>query len=199
MLEEELQMHVAEQSKTLQLQSQLIAYQKIKIQMQAELFAEQKAKFAEQKAKFAERKAKLEAMESQLSQMQDEAIKFYLAKLKVQVESGNPDYEVIFSMVLGFKSAMVLIPERLRVTMEAQFSSRYEELKSLLFNCINTGQWAIIESELGSLRHSERAHSSNHHSQLDVHDAELPPVSSLSSAEVSTPLSMIKFLRRAYH
>ncbi|GKD89454.1 hypothetical protein Tco_1364961 [Tanacetum coccineum] len=149
--------------------------------MQAELLEEQKAKFAE-------RKAKLEAMESQLSQMQDEAIKFYLAKLKVQVESVNPDYEVIRSMVLGFKSTMVLIPERLRVAMEAQFSSGYEELKSMLFNCINTSEWAIIKSELGSLRHSERAHSSNHQSQLDVHDTELPPDPSLSSAEVRNPL-----------
>ncbi|GKF25351.1 hypothetical protein Tco_0081245, partial [Tanacetum coccineum] len=45
----ELQMHVAEQNKTLQLQGQLIAYQKTKIQMEAALLAEQKAKFAEQK------------------------------------------------------------------------------------------------------------------------------------------------------
>lgn len=165
MLEEESQMHVAEQNTTLQLQGQLIAYQEKKIQMQAEVLAEEKAK--------------LEAMESQLSQMQDEVIKFKIAELKVQVESGNPDYEVIHSMVLGFKSAMDLIPERSRIAMEAKFSSDYEELKSLFSTCINTGQWAQIESELGSL------------SQLDVHDAELLPVPSLSSAKMAASSSNV--------
>lgn len=74
MLEEELQMHVAEHN-TLQLQGLLIAHQETKIQMQAEVLAEQKVK--------------LKVMESRLSEMQDEVIKFKIAELKVQVESGN--------------------------------------------------------------------------------------------------------------
>lgn len=83
---------------------------------------------------------------------------------------------------------MNFIPKRSRVATQAQFSSEYEKFKNLFLNCINDGQWAKIEIEFRSLTHSERAHSSKPHSQLDVHAAELSQVSIQSFTEVSSPV-----------
>lgn len=72
-----------------------------------------------------------------------------MSELKVQVQSGNPDYEVIRSMGCDFRSIMELIPESLRVNAEAQFSGQYEELKNLLLTHVDASQWVKIETVLG--------------------------------------------------
>ncbi|PWA69191.1 F-box domain, cyclin-like protein [Artemisia annua] len=118
-----------------------------KIQMQDEVITEQKAM--------------LEAAKLQHENLISCISKCKISELKVQVESGNPDYEVIRLMRNEINSVMQLIPESLRVAMEAQFSSQYEEVKSLFLTRINDSQWAKIESELGYIRHSESTHSNN--------------------------------------
>ncbi|GKE49485.1 hypothetical protein Tco_1480743 [Tanacetum coccineum] len=111
-------------------------------------------------------------------------IKSKMAGLKVQVERGNPGYEVIRSVGRNIKSVMDLIPESLRVDIEAQFSSQYKELKSLLLTCIDHSQWAKIEKELGIIKDYGRTCCNNISVQSDVSVAELPQALSPSSTYV---------------
>ncbi|GKE69422.1 hypothetical protein Tco_1527494 [Tanacetum coccineum] len=77
-----------------------------------------------------------------------------MSELRVQVEAENPDYEIIRVMGRKIKSVMDSIPKNLRLNAEAQFFSQYEALKCLLLNRIHASRWAKIETELGSLKHS---------------------------------------------
>ncbi|PWA97508.1 F-box domain, cyclin-like protein [Artemisia annua] len=81
-------------------------------------------------------------------------IKCKMSELRMQVEAGNPDYEIIRVMGSEIKSVMDSIPKNLRLNVEAQFFSQYEALKCLLLTRIDASRWAKIETELGSLRHS---------------------------------------------
>lgn len=115
----------------------------------------------------------LEATKLQHEKLLSHILKYKLAELKVQVESENPDYEVIRSLGCEIKSVMNLIPESLRVNVEAQFSSNYEEWKSLFLTYIDASQWVKIETDLGTIRDSERTHSNTIYSQLDEPAAEV--------------------------
>ena len=81
-------------------------------------------------------------------------IKCKMSELRVQVEAGNPNYEIIRVMGSEIKSVMDSIPKNLRLNVEAQFISQYEALKCLLLTRIDASRWAKIETELGSSRHS---------------------------------------------
>ncbi|GKB79152.1 hypothetical protein Tco_0946047 [Tanacetum coccineum] len=77
------------------------------------------------------------------------------AGLKAQVDSWNPDYEVIHLIRRETSSVMEVIPESLRVDVEAQVSSQYEEVKNLFLTPINDSQQEKIEREIKKMRHSE--------------------------------------------
>ncbi|PWA69192.1 F-box domain, cyclin-like protein [Artemisia annua] len=68
-----------------------------------------------------------------------------LEQLKLQVESGNPDFQVIRSIGCEIKSALGLIPESMRVDMKVRFLFQYIELKSLILTRIDGSQWVRIE------------------------------------------------------
>ena len=84
-----------------------------------------------------------------------------LEQLKLQVESGNPDYQVIRSIGCEIKSALGLIPESMRVDMKVNFLFQFVELKSLILTRIDGSQWIKIESQLGLRRNVERPLRSN--------------------------------------
>ncbi|PWA36068.1 F-box domain, cyclin-like protein [Artemisia annua] len=75
-------------------------------------------------------------------------IKCKMSELRMQVEAGNPDYEIIRVMGSEIKSVMDSIPKNLRLNVEAQFFSQYEALKCLLLTRIDVSRWAKIETEL---------------------------------------------------
>ncbi|PWA64450.1 F-box domain, cyclin-like protein [Artemisia annua] len=145
-----------------------------KIQNQDEVIAEQKANIKI-----------LEAEKLQHEKLISHIIKGKMAELTVQVESGNPDYELIHLMGVNFKSVIDLIPS-LMSAMVAKFYSQYEELKSRFFTCIDASQWEKIEAELGNLRNYERTCPNNTQSQSDVPVAELPRALNPSSADMSS-------------
>lgn len=120
---------------------------------QAEVTAEEKrmleAKVQKQDEVILEQKATVDALKLQHEKLTSHIIKCKTSELKVQVESGNPDYEAIHSIGCEFKSVMELIPENLRVNAEAQFYSQYEELKHLYLTHIDASQWVKIETVLG--------------------------------------------------
>ncbi|XP_071732492.1 uncharacterized protein [Rutidosis leptorrhynchoides] len=140
----------------IQMQDQVITKQKVmfeaKIEMLDQVSINQKAKIQLQDNVIAEQKAKIQMLEvANLDQekLMSYVIKSKIAELKVQVESGNPDYELIRSIGPEIKSVMELIPESLRAVMDAQFSFEYGQLKSLFLTQIDASQWAKIETELG--------------------------------------------------
>lgn len=128
----------------------------------------------------------LEAAKLQHENFMSCLIKSKMAGLKVQVERGNPDYEVIRSVGHNIKSVMDMIPESLRVDIGAQFSSQYQELKCLLLTCIDTSQWAKIENELGIIRDSEGSCCYKSCVQSDVSAAEPSRARSPSSTNIAT-------------
>lgn len=144
-----------------------------KLQNQDEIIIEQKEKIQ-----------MLEAAKLQHENFMSCLIKSKMAGLKVQVERGNPDYEVIRSVGRNIKSVMGLIPESLRVDIKAQFSSHYEELKCLLLTCIDPSQWAKIENELGIIRDSEGICCNKIGVQSDVSAAEPSQARNPSSTNV---------------
>nr|XP_043630911.1 uncharacterized protein LOC122602267 [Erigeron canadensis] len=151
MLKEKIRMQdqlIAKQNASLQVQFQVTEQQKVRIQMQDQIIGELKAK--------------LGAHDMQHEQLISQFIKCKVGELKLQVESGNPDYRVIHSIGCDIKG---LIPGSLGVNVEAFFSSQYEEVKSLLGTCIDASQWAKISTELGSLRFSQRFHLNKRQSQ----------------------------------
>ncbi|PWA99115.1 NAD(P)-linked oxidoreductase superfamily protein [Artemisia annua] len=125
-----------------------------------------------------ELKEKLKMIEAEKLQnenlMSHMVIKGKMEKLEVQIESGNPNYEVIRSVGRDIKSVIDLLPESLKVAMEAEFSCQYEELKSRFHTHVNATQWVKIDNELGNLRDSDRTRFNNTHVQSDVSVAELP-------------------------
>ncbi|KAI3829059.1 hypothetical protein L1987_03173 [Smallanthus sonchifolius] len=145
--------------------------------MQDQLVAKQRtmfeAKMQTQDQFIAKLKNMLGAQNLQHGKLISQIINCKMAELKVQVESGNPDYEIICSVGRDIKSAMDLIPYSLRVNVEAQFSSQYELLKCRCLTRIDASQWARIETGLGNIKHSERFHSNHSHSQSHVHAVEL--------------------------
>ncbi|XP_071734088.1 uncharacterized protein [Rutidosis leptorrhynchoides] len=123
-----------------------------KIQFQDNVIAEHKAKLQVQDNVIAEQKERIQMVE--VAKLDHEKlisslIKSKIAELKVQVESGNPDYEVIRSIGSDMKSVMKLIPESLRVVMDAQYSFEYVQCKSLFLTHIDASQWSKIETGLG--------------------------------------------------
>nr|GEV90292.1 F-box domain, cyclin-like protein [Tanacetum cinerariifolium] len=113
-------------------------------------------------------KSKVAKLEEKI-QMQDEVIteqklvhekllshiiKCKIADLHVQVEAGNPDYEIIRSMSNEIESVM--------------FFSPYEVLKSLFLTRIDASEWEKIVTELGSIRHFERTRSTDIHTQSNA-------------------------------
>ncbi|XP_071734086.1 uncharacterized protein [Rutidosis leptorrhynchoides] len=114
--------------------------QKAKIQLQDNVIAEQKAIIQ-----------MLEVVKLEYEKLMSYVIKSKIAELKVQVESGNPDFEVIRSIGSETKSVMELIPESLRAVMEAQLSFEYVKWKSLFLTHVDASQWSKIESELGMI------------------------------------------------
>ncbi|XP_071734083.1 uncharacterized protein [Rutidosis leptorrhynchoides] len=137
-------------------QDQVITKQKVmfeaKIEMLDQVSTNQKAKIQLQDNVIAEQKAKIQMLEvANLDQEKliSYVVKSKIAELKVQVESGNPDYELIRSIGSEIKSVMELIPESLRAVMEAQYSFEYVQWKSLFLTKIDASQWAKIETELG--------------------------------------------------
>ncbi|XP_071734087.1 uncharacterized protein [Rutidosis leptorrhynchoides] len=115
-----------------QMQDQVIKKQKAlfeaKIQMQDQIITGQKAMFEDQRKMqdqiITGQKAKIQMLEvANLDQekLVSHVIKSKIAELKVQVESGNPDFEVIRSIGSDIKSVMELIPESVRAVMDAQF------------------------------------------------------------------------------
>ncbi|GJX90400.1 F-box domain, cyclin-like protein [Tanacetum coccineum] len=133
-----------------------------KIQNQDEVISEQKVNIKI-----------LEAEKLQHEKLVSHIIKGKMSELKVQVESGNPSYEVIRSMGCDMKSVINLIPESLRLAMVAQLDLQYEEVKSRFFTCIDVSQWEKIETALGNTREPQRTRSNNTESQSDVPVAEL--------------------------
>ncbi|XP_071734071.1 uncharacterized protein [Rutidosis leptorrhynchoides] len=140
----------------MQMQDQVITKQKemfeAKIQMLDNVIAEQKAKIQMQDNVIAEQKERIHMVEvAKLDhdKLISYVIKSKIAELKVQVESGNPDYEVIRSIGSEIKSIMELIPDSLRPVMDAQFCFEYVKWKSLFLTHIDVSQWSKIETELG--------------------------------------------------
>lgn len=142
-----------------------------KVQNQEEVIQDNEGKIQELKEKLKMIEAEKLQHENLMSHI---VIKGKMEKLEVQIESGNPNYEVIRSVGRDIKSVIDLLPESLKVAMEAEFSCQYKELKSRFHTHVNATQWAKIENELGNLRDSDRTRFNNTHVQSDVSVAELP-------------------------
>ncbi|PWA69190.1 hypothetical protein CTI12_AA052740 [Artemisia annua] len=170
----------------LQMQEQLIAKYKgifrSKIQMQDQHTAKEKALFMEKIQMQEQLIATLGAQNLQHEKLISHIFKCKIAELQVQVKSGNPDYNVICSISSEIKSIMDMIHGSLRVDMEAQFSSQYEQVKSMLYDCIDAFQWATIETELGLISHFGRIFFNNINSQSHARVTELPRPPRPSSA-----------------
>ncbi|XP_071732494.1 uncharacterized protein [Rutidosis leptorrhynchoides] len=126
----------------IQMQDKVITKQKMifeaKMQMQDNVIAEQKAKIQ-----------MLEVVKLEYEKLMSYVMKSKIAELQVQVESGNPDFEVIRSIGSETKSVMEMIPESLKAVMKAQFSFEYVQWKSLFLTRIDATQWSKIETEMG--------------------------------------------------
>ncbi|XP_071732497.1 uncharacterized protein [Rutidosis leptorrhynchoides] len=124
----------------IQMLDNVIAEQKAKIQMQDNIVAEQKGKIQMQDNVIAEQRDRIQMVE--VAKLDHEKLISYvinskIAELKVQVESGNPDFEVTRSIGSEIKSVMEMIPESLKAVMDAQFSFEYVQLKSFFVTHID--------------------------------------------------------------
>ncbi|MFS7927463.1 putative F-box domain, leucine-rich repeat domain superfamily, F-box-like domain superfamily [Helianthus anomalus] len=195
------------QMKKIRMQDEVIAQQKAKIQMHDQIIAQYKtlyrakikrrdrlvakqkeayeAKMQTQDQVIAKLKARLAAESLQHEKLTYQIIKCKIAELKVQVESGNPDYEVVRSVGRDVKSAMDLMPQSLRARAETEFSFQYEMLKCRLLTRVDASQWARIETGLGNIRLSERFSSGHSQSQSQVHAAELPAAPRVSPSNMT--------------
>ncbi|KAK9068155.1 hypothetical protein SSX86_012266 [Deinandra increscens subsp. villosa] len=202
-IQDQLQVNEHQMAK-IRTQDQVIAQQTAKIQMQDEIIVKHKTMYravikkhnnlvAKQRTTLEEKmqmqdqdivrlKNMLAAQNLQHGKLMSQIIKFKMAELKVQVESGNPDYQVIRSIRRDIISAIDLIPQSLRANVKEEFYFQYEALKCFLLSCIDASHWARIEAVLGKIRHSEGGHSG--HSRSHVHAAELPPPSRPSPANI---------------
>lgn len=171
-IQEQVQVNEHHMAK-IRMQDQIIAHQNEKIQMGDQIIAKQKKRFrakiqmkdqlvAQQRAMF---EAKMQVQDQVIAKLREtlmaqnllheklisQIINCKVAELKVQVESENPDYEVIRLVVCDIKSAMDMISGSLRVNAEAQFSFQYEVLKHFNLARIDASQWARIETVVGSI------------------------------------------------
>ncbi|KAJ0859762.1 putative F-box domain, leucine-rich repeat domain superfamily, F-box-like domain superfamily [Helianthus annuus] len=184
---------IAQQKAKIQTHDQIIAQYKTmyraKIKRRDRLVAKQKetyeAKMQTQDQVIAKLKARLAAESLQYEKLTSQIIKCKMAELKAQVESGNPDYEVIRLVGRDVESAMDLMPQSLRARAETEFSFQYEMLKCRLLTRVDASQWERIETGLGNIRLSERFSSSHSHSQSHVHAAELPAAPRVSPANMT--------------
>nr|XP_043619135.1 zinc finger BED domain-containing protein DAYSLEEPER-like isoform X2 [Erigeron canadensis] len=134
--------------------------------------------------KVGELRSKIQTLERtkwQLVELMPHVIKGKMAELKLQVESGNPNYDRVSWIGSEFKSLLQLIPKCARLTVVAHFSSMYKKMKRLSHTYINAKQWAKIEAKLGHFEDSEKVYSDNIQIRSDDLTTDIAPTPSLTN------------------
>lgn len=171
------------------MQDQVIAKLKKKIQMQFQVIGELNANIQMQNQGIRKLKETLGAGILQHEKLIIQIIKCKVAELKIQVDRGSPNYKVIRSLGCDIQD---LIRWNLRINVEAQFYSQYEELKSRLSTRINSCQWTNIENELGIRGYSELFGFDKFRSQSAIRGAEVSPAPRPSYANVCIQYTLLQ-------